>query len=593
MMRRARSQCAVVARLSARERAKGRLVLALSAVFVLAVGASAQVPRAARCSARQQAWFDSAPAPTLEFVYGVGSGPAYAAALAQSRVRAAEAFGIEVRSLTTDRQVLERSGEATREASSFEILEETRVKRVLEGCQVLESCTDSESAVRVLTRCSRKSQEEREAEERAALGRLAACDASKPWSSQPRPMTAEHIFGVGWGRSLGASEAAAKVRAAETLGVEVRAKTSDRQVLWQKNGVSQESSEFEQVADTVVARRLEGCTLLDQCREGAGAAANVATLVQCFRRSGFERSVEQMGASIAGKLPKEARLLLVPGTDSDGAITGLGELGTSVLRAAVDAGLPAGTAFVRTPAWQPAALHEVARHVGATHLLRFEYTRQGDRQVRLDVWAQRAENDVTVPGTAATATVDLDDAALSLLDAKGPLLPQKDALSLAGELAPRRLAVGMPPKLKEGAEVEFAIEPEKSGYLYVFSIDERGAVTMLRPVAAAPDARVEPGKLRFPEPAFRRAVGGGIVACGVKAQARTRENVKTVLTSKPLDLPAWGPSEPVLEFSQAGAHTTASLLESLNKLKRVGAILADATTPYLIESTGTVRGICP
>ena len=550
--------------------------------------------RAPTCSARQQRWLNAAPASTLEHVFGVGTGADYTYALAQSRVRAAEAFGIEVRSVTTDRQALEQGPQGTREHSSFEMLDETRVKRVLEGCQVLESCRDSsDRTLHVLTRCSRKSHAERDAEDRAELARLPICDAARSWSSAPKPMTTELIFGVGVGRSLEAAEASAKVRAAETLGIEVRAKTSDRQVLWQRNGVTTDSSEFEQVADTFVARRLEGCQVSDQCRDLAGGIANASVLVQCFRRSPFERQLERMGAAIGPKLPKEARILVVPGTDRSGAITALGELGTTLLRSAADATLPVGAAFVRTPAWEPVALHEVARRVGATHLLRFEYALHGERRVQNEVWLQRAEDDLNVPGTAASSIVDLDDSALTLLEAKGPLLPQKDALSVAADLAPRRLDSKVPGRIEEGSEVEMEFTIDKPGYLYVFSMDEAGAVTMLRPVADAPDARVSPGKLRFPDVDFRRAVGAGITACGIAGRKVSRENVKAVLTSKPLELPAWSPGQPVLEFSATRGTPVSALLEALNKQKRIGAILADSTNPYLIETGSRGRGPCP
>jgi hypothetical protein len=570
-----------------------RNVPALALVSVaLAVSAAGAPPRVEMCGTRHARWRSSAPVSNTEFVFGVGEGKTYDFALAASRVAAAEAFGIEVKSITTDRQTLAQENGATKESIAFEILAQTKVQRILEGCQVLESCRDREGeGVHVLSRCSRKSQEEREKESLAALARLPSCDAGKAWVSRPPSMTTEHVFGSGFGRSVEAAEAAARVRAAESLGVEVRSRTSDRQVLWQKDGASREESAFEELAETFVARRLEGCEVVDRCHDASAKGANV--LLQCFRRSPFEREAERLGAAVATRVPKEARVLVIPGTDKAGFITGLGELGSSVLRAAVAKALPESASLLRTERWEPAALHEVARKHRATHLLRFEYDAARGDQAHLEAWLQRADNDSDVPGSTVVGEVALEDSAASLLEARGPLLPQKDALALGSDLAAARLATRVPPRIAEGTEVELAFTVPKPGYLYVFSISENGDVNMLHPVAEYPDARVRAGEVRVPDEDFRRATGSGILACGIRGQKSTRENVKAVLSASPLELPPYAPNAPILSFAPSGTPGVADLLTALNKARRANAILADSTTPYLIESRATGRGPCP
>ncbi len=577
---------------------RGRAACVVGVGALLATLSAAQSPDPRRlplCGAKQRHWSEAAPQSTTEHVFGVGVDADFAKALASSRVRAAEAFGIEIRSIVRDEQSLDKVGAQAEEKSSFAILEETRVQRVLEGCSVLDSCRDGGGgSFRVLSRCSRKSREEREADDRASIARLVRCDDAKSWLKRPPGPSSEHVFGVGSSSTLAGAESLAKVRAAEVLGVEVKARTSDRQVLWSKGGASQEESEFEQVAETFVARRVEGCQVVDRCRERVeGTREAAAVLVQCFRRSQFEREVERLGLAVAPKIPKHSVVLVVPGTDRDGFITGLGELGSATLRAAVDRAMPEGAVLVRSRQWEPSELHAIAREHAATHLLRFEYTRSSDESVHVEVWLQRAENDVGVSGTTFAADVQLEPSASALLEVRGPLLPQKDALSIAGELAPKRLPARIPARIEEGTEVQFEFDVPKSGYLYIFSLAENGEITMLRPIAPAPDPRVGPGTMTFPDAQFRALAGGGITACGVASRKVSRENIKAVITSKALDLPEWSSESPILTFASKEGPSAALLLESLNKLKRVGAVIADTTTPYLIETGPSGRGACP
>ena len=565
---------------------------------MLAMVAIAEFARAepaspvAACSARQGRWFAEAPPATVDVVYGVGAGRSYEAAVTASRVAPAAALGVQVERTSADRQSVEQIAARAREGTSPEVGSQAGVERALEGCRVLEACHDgTTSAYHVMTRCYLRSQDERARESLATVAKLPACGAERPWVARAPAVSAEHVFGVGIGSNLEAAEASARVRTAEALGIEVRSRTSDRQVLWQKGGKAGDATEFEQLADTFVARRLEGCDVVDRCRDARTEAASV--LLQCFRRSQFEREVERLGATMVVKFPKSARILVVPGTDKEGFITGLGELGSSALRAAVDKGLPPGASLVRVHQWEPELLHEVARKAGATHLLRFEYARKGTQAVHLEAWLQRAENDLDVAGTVAVAEVELDDSAASLLDARGPLLPQKDALSVAAELSPKRLRAKLPARMREGTEVRMEFQLPATGYFYVFAVGETGDVSMLRPMAGAPDALAARGTLRFPSAEFTRIAGAPLIACGVPGRKLARENVKAVLTSKPLDLPAFNETEPFLSFDRSGTARVATLLEALNKARREGTVLADETVPYLIEASARGRGDCP
>ena len=68
--------------------------------------------------------------------------------------------------------------------------------------------------------------------------------------------------------------------------------------------------------------------------------------------------------------------------------------------------------------------------------------------------------------------------------------------------------------------------------------------------------------------------GAPLLACGVPGRKVARENVKAVLTAKPLDLPAFDRDAPFLAFAPKGPRPVASLLEALNKARRAGAVIA-------------------
>ncbi len=365
--------------------------------------------------------------------FGIGAGATDEAAVARARVAVAETIGVEVRSRTRETMRLEEKQGRTVDEARFESESEVKVAKILEGCQVVDRCTaGGDEPARALVRCFRKTRDEREAASRAVIATYPVCSADHPWSRTPPSATSAFVFGVGSSPLLDAAENDARRRAAEFFGVDVRARTSDRQVLWQRGAASEEASTFEDVAESVVAKRLAGCQLVDRCRAESGGVASV--LVRCDRASAFEREVGALASKLSARIPARARVLLVPGTNERGRITALGEAVASALRAGLGEGLAREAAVVPSAPWRGARLADVAATAGATHLVRVVHRAPNASGVPLDVWIEevaRAQGSIGGPHLAATVGAEEPDAALGAV--LGPMLESTRVLLLVDE----------------------------------------------------------------------------------------------------------------------------------------------------------------
>lgn len=417
---------------------------------------------------------------------------------------------------------------------------------------------------------------------------------SDRWTLLPPRSTEDDVFGVGRGRSAFEALERARVEAAKAIEVTISAETEDTQVSWQHSGNGASGDEYRshirQIERSQVERRLASCKQVSACQV---SATEVALLASCSKRSALDLQLTAAARVLAASLAEGASVLFVPGTDEHGWITGLGEYAVHVLRGQLSQSKPPTATLLMTSDWAPTELRELARHSGATHFVRLEHVGAAGNRVQVSVWLQDAVTDkATSP--VNTFAVDLDPDQLDLLSIRGPLLPQKAAMDLARDIGDGRVDLRLSKSdLTEGEPVEFTVTVPRPEYVYVFDLYEDGNVGVLVPSPDTPDNLFRPGEsYRIPDENWKKN-GDSLTACPIKGHLVTKETLKVVGSSTPLDLPGTQAAARTATTLDGTSGTVADLLAKLNELRRNGVAFQDASSTYVVHSRRGVRTACP
>ncbi len=426
-----------------------------------------------------------------------------------------------------------------------------------------------------------------------AILRTPTCKATKQtWTSTPPHADDEKIYGVGSGDSEAEALTLARRQAAESQEVRIVAESVDQQVDWSHVGSdgkdNKYESQFSATAKALVNHVLEGCQVEEQCHD---ANNKLWVLAGCFRRTALERDLVKAVDKLAKAVPENAVILLVPGTDGDGWITGLGEYAANVVRARIGDQVPASARLLRVPKWVPTDLHEVGRQQKTTHLIRIEHASAGEHRVRLTMWIQDVKTDQEIPGSSAGFEVQLAPEQLELLSLKGPLLPQKDAMELAANFGAGRVDLRLSSaNLKEGENVEIKFKLDKDGYVYLFDLYEDGQAVMMVPSPDSPDNHFTAGEHVIPDENWKKK-GDVLKACPIPGHQVTRENVKIIVSPTPLALiDQAAASHDMKTFSIGPSGDLSALVKKLNGLKSQGATFSDTTAPYFVQAVPDAKG---
>jgi hypothetical protein len=420
--------------------------------------------------------------------------------------------------------------------------------------------------------------------------------AKHRWRDKPPHMDEEKIYGTGVGASEDEAVGHARRRAAETLRVQVVAQSTNHLVDWSKSKDGQKlaggtEKEFSSTTTALIDQDLEGCRIDDECRDPEN---KLSVLVSCFRHPELDRELRRAAEKMAAEVPDGAIVLLVPGNNEDGWITGLGEYAAAVVRGPLATAMEKRSAkLVRVEKWVPVDLHEVARANKVTHLLRIEHHSAGRQRVRFNLSLLDARDDVTLPGSS-TFEVRIAPFQLELLELKGPLLPQKDAMGLAANLGAARAKLSLSQNdLKEGDHVEIVFTLDRDGWVYLFQMEEDGTATLMIPSPDSPDNHFSAGEHRIPDEKWK-ANGDALIACPLPGHAVTRENLKIIVATQPLPLVEPGVAKNDMKtFSVGPQGDLGVLVKKLNQLKAAGAQFSDATMPYTIVAMPGAKSNCP
>jgi hypothetical protein len=416
---------------------------------------------------------------------------------------------------------------------------------------------------------------------------IALCVGDKAWLSRSPRMTESEVFGVATAGRKSDAVDAARVEAAKSVSVEIRELVRDTQVLWSDNDEGNTREHVTRAATSSVNTRMTSCQEVEVCRVSSG---RIAALISCTRKSELERALHRSAGQIGALQLKDAVVLAVPGSDPDGYISYLGEYAMRTLQDAV-AALPGTTfAFARAPAWSPKDLHEVARELKSTHLLRAEYIIVQDLQLRFSIYLQDTTSDQIVRGSATSFEVELSEAQASLLTVRGPLLPQHVGQRLAQALGDYKISLRMNrTDLLEGQTIKVTFELQEGGYAYLYDIYEDGRATLLLPSIMRQSNYFEPGaKVTLPPPEAAKTIA--LVACPLGEQERTREYLKLVVSPVPLDL---SDSEPaavgtVSEMDGTPLGGMGDFVEKLKGLQSFGT----AELPFFIRRGAERAAAC-
>ncbi len=419
--------------------------------------------------------------------------------------------------------------------------------------------------------------------------------AKHGWRDKAPHMDEEKIYGVGAGASEDEAVGHARRRAAETLRVQVVAQSTNHLVDWSKSAGGAKTGgtekEFSSTTTALIDQDLEGCRIDEECRDPAD---KLNVLVSCFRHPELDRELRHAAEKLAAEVPDGAVVLLVPGNNEDGWITGLGEYAAAVVRGPLATAMEKRSAkLVRVEKWVPVDLHEVARANKVTHLFRIEHHSGGRQRVRFNLSLLDAKDDVTLPGSG-TFEVKIAPFQLELLELKGPLLPQKDAMGLAQNLGAARAKLALSQNdLREGDHVEIVFTLDGEGWVYLFQMEEDGTATLMIPSPDSPDNRFSAGEHRIPDDKWK-AAGDALVACPLPGHALTRENLKLIVATQPLPLVEPGAVvKDMKTFSVGPQGDLGVLVKKLNQLKAAGAQFSDATMPYTIVAVPNAKSGCP
>jgi hypothetical protein len=424
---------------------------------------------------------------------------------------------------------------------------------------------------------------------------LPACAGDK-WLWNAPSNDDDWVYGVGEGPTSEAARGSALSDAAARREVNIRSELNDRQVDWQAQakGSDQRAGGYGQTVEeeshSSAVGRFRACDAQQMCADHAG---HIHALLRCNRPGReLERDLVKAGATVGKAVPKDAALILIPATDDGETVTQLGEYASRILRHSIDDNLPTGARLLTIPPWNPADLHEVARHHKATHVIQGEHVPAGGSRLLFRVWLLDLATEQPVPHSEASFQIELEPEEQDMLSIRGPLFPSKDTLALAANHGlPLSLRV-LQPNIREGdnAQVEFTLPVDS--YVYLFDLYEDGRATLLVPNPEVPNNRF-PGRVRtiIPDDGWKQH-SLSIVACPIPGHDVTREDLKLIASPTPLDFDFarfTGPDMVTLQGGPAGKIKEVRAV--LDRLHAEGVPIREGLASYVIHAVPG-RTIC-
>lgn len=420
---------------------------------------------------------------------------------------------------------------------------------------------------------------------------LASADVIPPCAAKKHvwlsrlPSAKDSLYGVGTGATAQEALDAARREVAASLSVVVKSAMTERTVAWN----NQTDQKIESVNETLVSSRLVGCQSIDVCQE----VNAFHRLVRCERQTSTEQQLATLVPLLASSLPKGARALVLPANDEEGWVTGLGELAARVLRLGLDGAVKSPSLLQRVDAWQPIALHSIARKYKVTHVLRTELSRTTE-SVRATSWWVALDQQQPVPGSSVSTTFAADAEVHALSELKGPLFPLKDTMDLAA-LAPGKSQIQLrlhKTSLTAGEAVHLSFQLPRDGYVYLFNLYEDGRAALLLPNAAVKEHFFKAGVMyEIPDSAWQQK-SLVLRACPAVGSQQNREGVKLVYSPTPIALSLEKFESPDVYTLEGGPKGSLSeLVAQLNGVLRGGVELQSASASYLVTRKG--KSICP
>lgn len=424
----------------------------------------------------------------------------------------------------------------------------------------------------------------------ALVAGLPVCDKKANQWIYKTPTTEDAIFGVGSAATEAEALDVARREAAASVRVDVESRSFDRTVEWNGVGEQQLLNEL----SMRVNASLEACTAMDACFETETQL--VRKLVRCKRERSLDQALDSICHGLASSLPPKAKGLVAPPSDRDGMISLYAERVSKGLRTCIDQALskadsgrtraaPRAT-LISVGAWQPVAMHEVARSSGATHVLFSELEPEADK-IRLTTQWMSLKSMQPVAGSIRQTLLPAEQAALQIV---GPLFPLAQALSMSSLFGSFKTPKLVPTLtlsrsvIAHGDEVEVNFKLPSPGYIYLFDVYEDGRVALLAPNALDKNHLFSGDKTyTVPTPEWR-AKGLRLRACAMPGAARSQESIRLVFSKTPLD---WSLDRfQTADFYTLEGGPKGSLTELVRKLadaQRAGVELSSVSATYMIE----------
>ncbi len=339
-------------------------------------------------------------------------------------------------------------------------------------------------------------------------------------------------------------------------------------------------NEFTTHVSSWASRTLSACETTRRCRQDGLVHATV----RCDRRTPLDREVGLASPKLAAALPRDAIILVVPGTDQDGWITALGEHVAQLFLARMDNAALHGAKFAQPSRWEPAKVRDVARENNATHFLRIQHRSLGPDLVEVQASLLDVATDLAVPGSNVLLQAHLLPEQAGLMAVRGPLFPQKGVQDLAGsQHGKAELAVSQA-IIAAGSEVRVKFKLQDDSYVLLLDLYEDGRIASLVPGPLAPAHKFARGIWHLGDQK--------LIACPLPGHVTTRENIKLIAASEAF----WAGIVPdtedgvVLEPGRSG--TIAALVVAAEKWRASGKPMAEVTIPYTVDGRRESKN-CP
>ncbi len=281
-----------------------------------------------------------------------------------------------------------------------------------------------------------------------------------------------------------------------------------------------EHNEFTTHVSSWASRTLVACETTRQCWQDGLVHATV----RCDRRTPLDREVGLAAPKLAAALPRDAIILLVPGTDQDGWITALGEHVAQLFLARMDTAARHGAKFAQPSRWEPAKVRDVAREHNATHFLRIQHRSLGPDLVEVQASLLDVATDLSVPGSNVLLQAHLLPEQAGLLAVRGPLFPQKGVQDLVGSHHGKAEIAVSHALIPAGGEVSVKFKLQEDSYVLLLDLYEDGRVASMVPGPLAPARKFARGIWHLGDQK--------LIACPLPGHVTTRENIKLIAASE-------------------------------------------------------------